>query len=132
MLPPQNLPNKHMNKQTNIVEQLSQFNNLSFTKKQWDIILKGCGCPKSTHFWNALKKHCMWKASKQFMLTDINNNTMDIIWKEYCENNRTSVKKAYNKAKARQHAIERNNSFKGITFYMVGGALTTEKPERDI
>lgn len=37
-----------------------------------------------------------------------------------------------NKAKARKKVQERNKSFKGLTFYMVGGALTTEKPERDL
>ena len=45
-----------MTNQEKVVERLSQFNNLSFTKKQWDIILKGCGCPKSSYFWAALRQ----------------------------------------------------------------------------
>lgn len=32
-----------------VVESLSQFNNLILTKKQWDIIFKGCGMPKSAY-----------------------------------------------------------------------------------
>ena len=115
-----------------IVERLSQFNNVSFTKKQWDIILKGCGCPKSAHFWTALRQNNLVKCSRLFTLINIDSDSFHIIWESYCCLNRAGVKKAYDKAKAIKQAKERVKSFKGITFYMVGGVLTTEKPERDL
>ena len=121
-----------MTQQEQVVERLSWFNNLSFTKKQWDIILKGCGCPKSSHFWAALKRNNLVKYSKTYTLVDVDIHSYAIIFEEYSTANRTAVKKAYDKAKAMKQARERRKSFKGITFYMVGGALTTEKPERDI
>ena len=55
-----------------------------------------------------------------------------IILDQYLTANRAYVKKSYDKAKARKKVQERNKTFKGLTFYMVGGALTTEKPERDL
>lgn len=115
-----------------IVERLSQFNNISFTKKQWDIILKGCGCPKSSHFWAALKQTNLVKCSRLFTLININDDSFHIIWENYCYSNRAGAKKAYNKAKVIKQIEKRTKSFRGITFYMIGGALTTEKPERDL
>ena len=55
-----------------------------------------------------------------------------IILDQYCTVNKEAVKKSYAKAKARKRAQERSKALTGITFYMVGGMLTTEKPERDI
>lgn len=46
--------------------------------------------------------------------------------------NREYVKKSYNKAKMYKRAQERKNTFKNITFYMINGTLTTERPERDL
>lgn len=115
-----------------IVERLSQFNNMSFTKKQWEIVLKGCGCPKSTHFWTALKQNNLVKYEKFYTLVDMDIHSYAIILDQYLTVNREAVKKSKDRAKSRKKAQERNKSFKGITFYMVGGTLTTEKPERDL
>lgn len=121
-----------MTNQEKVVERLSQFNNLSFTKKQWDIILAGCGCPKSSHFWTALKQNNMVKYTKLFTLVDMDIHSYAVILDQYSTVNREYVKKSYAKAKAKRRAQERANSLSGVTFYMVGGMLTTEKPERDI
>lgn len=124
--------NNQMTNHLPIVERLSQFNNMSFTKKQWEIILKGCGCPKSSHFWTALKQNNLVKYQRIYTLVDMDIHSYAIILDQYNTANRMSVKKSYDKAKARKQAQERRKSFTGITFYMVGGALTTEKPERDL
>lgn len=121
-----------MTKQEIIVEKLSQFNNMSFTKKQWDIILKGCGCPKSPYFWTALRQNNLIKYQKIYTLIDIDIHSYAIILDQYCTVNREQAKKSYNRSKARKIAQEKSKSFKGITFYMIGGYLTTEKPERDL
>lgn len=115
-----------------VVERLSQFNNKSFTKKQWEIILKGCGCPKSTHFWAALKQNNLVKYQREYTLIDMDIHSYAIILDEYLTTNREYVKKSYNKAKARRQVQQRRESLKGTTFYMIGGVLTTEKPERDL
>lgn len=116
----------------NIVESLSLFNNMSFTKKQWDIVLRGCGCPKSSHFWKALKQTNMTKNSTIYTLFDINNITFNNIWERYCISNRAGVKKSYDKAKAKEKAQESIKSLRGTTFYMIGGVLTTEHPNKEL
>lgn len=110
----------------NIVESLSLFNNMSFTKKQWDIILKGCGCPKSSHFWSALRINNLQKKQRIYTLIDINNDSFNTVWNNYCISNRAGAKKTYLKAKAQKKAKEIN-----ITLYMVNGCLTTDKPVRE-
>lgn len=115
-----------------VVERLSQFNNMSFTKKQWEIVLKGCGCPKSAHFWTALKQNNLVKCQRVYTLIDMDIHSYAIILDEYLTTNREYVKKSYNKAKARRQVQQRRESLKGTTFYMIGGVLTTEKPERDL
>lgn len=121
-----------MTNQEIVVEKLSLFNNMSFTKKQWDIILKGCGCPKSSYFWAALKRNNLTQHSKLYTLVNMDIHSYAIILDQYCTANQKAVKKCYDKAKAKKKVQERRETFKGITFYMVGGVLTTEKPERDL
>lgn len=114
-----------------VVEKLSLFNNMSFTKKQWDVILKGCGCPKSSHFWAALKQNNLIKYKRIYTLVDMDIHSYAIILDQYNTANRASVKRAYDKAKAVERVQKRKEQFKRITFFMVDGALTTERPERD-
>lgn len=115
----------------NIVEKLSQFNNLSFTRKQWDIILKGCGCPRSNYFWIAMKTYVLEREGnlRLFTLHDLNNEVFTLVWNLYCELNRDSVKKAYHNKKAKERAKEKASV--NITFYMIDGYLTTTKPSKD-
>lgn len=115
-----------------IVEKLSLFNNMSFTKKQWEIVLKGCGCPKSCHFWAALRKNNLIKSSRLYTLVDMDIHSYTIILDQYLTANREAVKKNYTKVRAKKKAKERREEFKAITFYMVNGSLTTEIPKRDL
>lgn len=111
-----------------IVESLSQFNNVKLSKKQWDIVLKGCGCPKSSLFWYALREHNLSKEDRLYTLLNINEESFNKVWENYCIANRASAKKTYDKNKLRAQAKAKAQQCKGITFYMVGGYLTTEKP----
>lgn len=115
-----------------IVEKLSQFNNLSFTKKQWEIILKGCGCPKSPLFWAALRDNNMIIDNRTFTLVDFTEESFDKVYKQYSITNVASATKAQRKRKLRERAIERSKKVVNHTFFMVGGYLTTELPEKDI
>ena len=63
---------------------------------------------------------------------DINSTTFNDIWERYCTANRAQAKKYYNKAKAKAKAQEITKSIKGTTFYIVGGVVTTIKPEREL
>ena len=74
----------------------------------------------------------MVKYTKLFTLVDMDIHSYAVILDQYSTINRECVKKSYAKAKAKRRAQERANSLSGVTFYMVGGMLTTEKPERDI
>lgn len=121
-----------MTNQQPVVERLSQFNNMSFTKKQWEIILRDCGCPKSPHFWTALKQNNLVKYQRVYTLIDIDIHSYAIILDQYLTINREYVRKSYNKTKARKQVQQREQSLKGTTFYMIGGVLTTEKPERNL
>ena len=114
-----------------IVEKLSQFNNMSLTKKQWGIILKGCGCPKSEHFWRALREHSLQKNNRVFTLTDMTTESFKTVWNTYCKINRAGALKTYYKKKAIKEIEERRSNFTGITLYLVNGCLTTDKPERE-
>lgn len=117
-----------MSHNKDIVEKLSQFNNMSFTKKQWDIILGICGCPKSPNFWKALRQwNLRTRDNNTYTLVNIDNNSFNTIWNNYCISN----KRGMPKAEAKKRAQKRREQFKGITFFLVGGALTTEIPERD-
>ena len=114
-----------------IVEKLSQFNNLSFTKKQWDIILKGCGCPKSSHFWDALKNIGMNKTKFLYTLLDIDYDKFDTIWNTYCEKNTAYVKKSQHKKRAKELARKRVAMIQTTTLYLVNGCLTHINPTEE-
>ena len=92
---------------TNIVEALSLFNNRTFTKRQWEVILKGCGCPKSAHFWSALLKH-MVKYQRGYIvtytLTDMCSEAYENVYKTYREINNNYVTKHNQKKKAKAKA----------------------------
>lgn len=114
-----------------IVEKLSLFNNLSFTKKQWDIILKGCGCPKANHFWTALRNNNLIKEKRIYTLIDINNESFECIWEKYCGINKAGAKKSYEKKKAREKAEKRQKSLKNTTLYIINGCVTHINPIKD-
>ncbi len=110
-----------------IVEKLSLFNNISFTKKQWEIVLKGCGCPKSSHFWTALRDNNLQKEGKLYLLVNINQETFSKVWDIYCNLNRTAVNKCYKKKKVRASLKPISHT----TFYVVNGVVTVENPKLD-
>lgn len=117
---------------TAIVEAISLFNNRSFTKKQWELILKGCGCPKSPHLWTAFKNICLTPESALLTLLDFDSKSFNEVWNQYCTINREYANKSYAKSKAKKKAQERSKAFQGLVFYEVNGCLTTENPNQDM
>lgn len=114
------------------VENLSLFNNLSFTKKQWDIILKGCGCPKSTHFWKALRENNLIREGLIYTLVDMDIHSYAVILEQYSALNTKAVMKTYKKKKFLKKVEERNTRIRSTVFYSVNGVLTTEPPTREL
>ena len=112
-----------------VVEKLSLFNNLNFTKKQWEIILAGCGCPKSNHFWAALRNNNLVLSNKMYTLVDMDIHSYAVILEQYNKMNRDYVNKCYKKKKAREKVSKMKQV--NLTFYLVNGALSSEKPERE-
>lgn len=117
-----------MNKLQKIAEKLSLFNNLSFTKKQWETILKGCGCPTSPHLWTSLRRNNLVREKKFFTLIEMDSEAYTRIYNEYLEANNQCVRKHTAKVKARKKA----ESFKSFSVYVINGVVTSERPERDI
>lgn len=116
-----------MTKLEKVGEQLSLFNNLSFTKKQWDIILRGCGCPKAPYLWTALRQHHIVKEGKYFTMADMNATSYCRVYEEYCIYNRSNVSKHAAKVKARKKA----ESLKGFTVYVINGVITRDNTIQD-
>lgn len=111
-----------------IAEKLVLFNNRTFTKKQWAIILKGCGAPTSPHFWKALKENNMIEDDKHLIMVDLNVEALNHIMTIYRTKTNESSKKSYHFKKLKEKARERVNNTKGHTFFIVNGVLTTERP----
>lgn len=120
-----------MTKIEQTVEALSLFNNLSFTKKQWDIILKGCGCPKSSHFWKALRENNLIREGLIYTLVDMDIHSYAVILEQYSALNTKAVMKTYKKKKFLKTVKERNTRIRSTVFYAVNGVLTTEPPTRE-
>lgn len=93
---------------TDVAEALSLFNNRTFTKRQWEVILKGCGCPKSAHFWTALLEH-MAKFQRGYIvtytLTDMCSESYENVYKTYREINNNYVAKHNQKKKAKAKRV---------------------------
>lgn len=87
-------------KQEIIFHNLVAFNGLMLTKRQWEIILKGCGCPKSHRFWRALRNRVLHRIQNSLYMLHISSvSEIEEAWDEYCIDNRLSVKAAYYKKK---------------------------------
>lgn len=112
------------------IEKLQLFQNITLSKQQWEVILKGCDFPKSTLLWTVLRESILVKLDSYPLYTLISTTKEEIekAVNKYKELNNQCVKAYYNKKKKEKEAKERCKSFRAFTLYMVGGVLTTEKP----
>lgn len=115
------------------IEKLQLFQNITLSKQQWEVILKGCDFPKSTLLWTVLRESILVKLDSYPLYTLISTTKEEIekAVNKYKELNNQCVKAYYNKKKKEKEAKERSKSFRAFTLYMVGGVLTTEKPSFD-
>ena len=115
------------------IEKLQLFQNITLSKQQWEVILKGCDFPKSTLLWTVLRESILVKLDSYPLYTLISTTKEEIekAVNKYKELNNQCAKAYYNKKKKEKEAKERCKSFRAFTLYMVGGVLTTEKPSFD-
>lgn len=67
-----------------IFERLSEFIGVTLSKEQWNIVLMGCGLPKTPYFWKIFSKLCLTKFGKYiFKLSFTEENLKHVI--EYYE-----------------------------------------------
>lgn len=91
-------------KQEIIFHNLIGFNGFTLSKKQWEVILRGCECPKSYLFWRALRNNVLTKLQTNVYRLHISSMCdIEQVWNEYCEDNRAFVKAAYYKKKAQSN-----------------------------
>ena len=116
-----------------LTTKLQLFQNLTLTRPQWKVILKGCKFSKSEHLQTALIESILIKLDNypMYTLTTITRETVEKVISRYKEINCTYASAYYNKKRQEKAAKERSQSFKAFTLYMVGGVLTTEKPSFD-
>lgn len=124
-----------MNKKQQTIELLSKFNHRTFKRDQWDIILNGCGCPKTGQFWMALRNICMSKeicfGNTSTYKLEATKEDFENVWKEYSDLSSKYTKTYNNKKEAKQKAMESVKRMSKIQMYIVNGCVTTEKPENE-
>lgn len=108
---------------TTIFNNLVLFNNSIATKREWEIILKGCGAPKNTYFWSALREHCLFKYNRVYKLQDLNLEVFETIWNQYCQNNREKVRKSNDKKKRKTKIAEQLSKIEPRKVCVVNGVV---------
>lgn len=108
---------------TEIADKLSLFNNITMSLTQWNIVLKGCGCPNAGYLKQVLRERVLKKTTNGYTLTGINQESFAHIWEEYCTRNRASVQKVYDRAKAKAQAREACIRIAQTRFKTVDGVI---------
>lgn len=118
-----------------ILENLSLFSNRTFTKKQIDVLLCGCGCPKSMQFWQSLRQNAIEKTSfgsvNVYRFKEITYELFDLIWQDYINTATKYNNTSRQRKEAKMKAKESNERISKTTIYIVEGRLTDEKPYND-
>lgn len=93
-----------------ILKNLMLFNNTMASKAEWGIIFRGCGCPKNAYFWKSMRDNDLLRLIRPgfYTLRNVDPETFQNAWNEYCVNNRAGVKRVYDKKKR----IERINQYR--------------------
>lgn len=129
-----------MTKTESIYNKLRLFVPFSATPAQWNVILKGAGCPNSCHFWKAFKTICLKEMDENFlgylsshtiymMNPEFNLEMFEKAWDEYCTANRASVKKVYYKKKAQKKTEQWRQERKALPCYLApDGTITINNP----
>lgn len=118
------------------LEKINYFVGTPLTTKQWDILLQGIGCPKSTYFWQALQSKMIIKGigtgkHTYTLAHPLSEDEYQEAITCYRELNNAAAKKHYRKKQAKNLAAQATARVMSLSFFIVNGVLTTEKPERE-
>lgn len=107
-----------------IMKNLMLFNGTIASSREWEIILRGCGCPKNQYFRKALREHALFMLKRNYYILDgIDADTFQKIWDDYCTNNRAGVKKAYDKKRRIERIAEYKKNEKPRKFTLINGCV---------
>lgn len=112
-----------------ILKNLMLFNNTIASKAEWNIIFRGCGCPKNTYFWKSMRDNDLLHLLRNgfYTLRNVDPETFQNVWNEYCVNNRASVKRVYDKKKRLKKIEEYRNNAKPRKFISIGGCICVDE-----
>lgn len=113
------------------ISKLLQFNNCSFTKKQWNIILNGCNCPKSAAFWMIFKNNCEILDNNKYLLLNANEEKLQQIFQSYLEVSLSYTKKYQDKIKRKAKIEKWRNNYSHNTHILINGVLCIESSTYD-
>lgn len=118
------------------LEKINYFVGTPLTTKQWDILLQGIGCPKNAYFWQALQDKMIIKGigtgkHTYTLAHSLSEDEYKEILTYYRELNNAAAKKHYRKKQAKNLAAQATARVMSLSFFIVNGVLTTEKPEKE-
>ena len=106
------------------------------TTKQWNTLFQGIGCPKNAYFWQAIQDKMVIKGIGTGKHTyTLDHSLSEDEYKEvltyYRKLNNAAAKKHYRKKQAKILAAQATARVMSLSFFIINGVITTEKPERD-
>lgn len=111
---------------------ISLFSGEIVNISQLNIILIGCGFPKSQLLNKVFREYCCTEFSKKNIeITNVSSEKLQEVLKEYSKRNIESVNYYAKKKQAKLKAINSSTSIAATRFYIINGVLTTEKPEKE-
>lgn len=118
------------------VEKINCFVGTPLTIKQWSILLQGIGCPKNAYFWQAFQDKMIIQGigsgKHTYTLShSLSENEYEEVLTYYRKLNNAAVRKYYQKKQAKNLATQATARITNVSFFIVNGCITTEKPERD-
>lgn len=118
------------------LEKINCFVGTPLTTKQWNILLQGIGCPKNAYFWQAIQDKMVIKGIGTGKHTyTLNHSLSEDEYKEvltyYRKLNNAAAKKHYRKKQAKNLAAQATARVMSLSFFIINGVITTEKPEKD-
>lgn len=118
------------------LEKINCFVRTPLTTKQWNTILQEIGCPKNTYFWQAIQDKMVIKGIGTGKHTyTLDHSLSEDEYKEvltyYRKLNNAAAKKHYRKKQAKILAAQATARVMSLSFFIINGVITTEKPEKD-
>ena len=118
------------------LEKINYFVGTPLTTKQWNTLLQGIGCPKNAYFWQAIQDKMVIKGigtgkHTYTLAHSLSEDEYKEVLTYYRKLNNAAAKKHYRKKQAKILATQATARVMSLSFFIINGVITTEKPERD-